>query len=182
MTEHLSSSLGAEKRINLRSVESLSGQDPGMGKPPITATSFIPIDQRRIPTRQWLYDRHMIRAYASATITPSGIGKSSPPIAEALAIATGRPLLSIQPTERANIWIWNGEDHQKNSNPASLRHTASCNDRQEILGRLFLDLGCEQELIIAETRRMGTPSSHTTSSIFHAPSSFAIVQGYLDTC
>ncbi|ACB96243.1 AAA family ATPase [Beijerinckia indica] len=157
MTEHLSSPLGAEKCINLRMVESLSVQKSGTEKPLITATPFIPIDPRRIPTRQWLYGFHMIRGNASATIAPGGIGKSSLLIAEALAIATGRPLLGIQPDGRANVWIWNGEDPrdelERRVTGAMLHHSI---DPREISGRLFLDSGREQELIIAETSRSGT--------------------------
>lgn len=123
----------------------------------ITASPFSWIDPATIPRRRWLYGRHMIRAYAGATIAPGGVGKSSLLICEALAIVTGRDLLGMEPNERANVWIWNGEDPldelQRRVTAAMLHHQI---DEPEVAGRLFLDTGRRQEIIIAEQGRDGT--------------------------
>ncbi|SDG35386.1 plasmid and phage replicative helicase [Bradyrhizobium sp. Rc2d] len=75
----------------------------------IAATPFIYCDPARIPPRQWLYGRHYIRQFLTCTISHSGMGKTSLAITDALAMASGRPLLGVAPTERARVWIWNGE-------------------------------------------------------------------------
>ena len=63
-----------------------------------------------IPPREWLYGRHYIRHFVSTTIAPGGVGKSALAITEALAMATGRPLLGVQPLKRLRVAYWNGED------------------------------------------------------------------------
>ena len=82
----------------------------GRVKAPIKATPFVWIDPASIPRRQWLYGRHYIRKFISETVAPGGYGKSTLAMTEGLAIVTGRPLLNVTPDERANVWIWNGED------------------------------------------------------------------------
>src|SRR5690242_2443224 len=79
----------------------------------IVATPFVWRDPATIPPRAWLYGRHYIRKFVSCTIAPGALGKSSLVLAEAIAICTGRPLLGIAPTERTNVWYWNGEDPQE---------------------------------------------------------------------
>jgi RecA-family ATPase len=46
----------------------------------------------------------------TCTIAPGGLGKTSLVIGEALAMTSQRPLLGLTPTERARVWLWNGED------------------------------------------------------------------------
>ena len=45
----------------------------------------------------WLYGKHLLRKTVSGTAGRAGIGKSSLSIAEALAMASGKPLLNVQP-------------------------------------------------------------------------------------
>ena len=73
-------------------------------------TPFMLPDHTTIRPRDWLYDRHYIRGYISATVAPGGAGKSSLVIVEALAMATGRDLLGVKPRRRLKVWLWNGED------------------------------------------------------------------------
>lgn len=96
--------------------------EPDGGEPPhwleteaparqiITATSFVWIDPAKIPRRRWLYGRHYIRNFLSATVAPGAFGKTSRIIVEALALTTGRPLLGVTPDEQVNVWYWTGED------------------------------------------------------------------------
>ena len=83
-------------------------------------------------------------------------GKSSLAIAEALAIVTGRALLDITPDERANVWLWNGEDPmeelQRRIVAAAMYYEI---DPTEIEGRLFVDTGRETKIIIAEQTKIG---------------------------
>lgn len=78
--------------------------------PLIKAKPFVLRDPKSLPKRQWIYGSHLIRKFGSATFAPSGSGKTNLFIVEALAIATGRALLGVQPRQRARVWLWNGED------------------------------------------------------------------------
>jgi hypothetical protein len=71
----------------------------------ITAAPFVWRDPATIPARAWLYGRHYIRQFVSATVPPGGLAKTSLVIAEAIAMALKRPLLGIMPTEQTNVWI-----------------------------------------------------------------------------
>lgn len=62
-----------------------------------------------IPPRQWLYGRHYIRNFLSVTVAAGGTGKTAVTLAEAMAMATGRPLLGIE-TDKRRVWVWNLED------------------------------------------------------------------------
>ncbi len=124
--------------------------------PIIKATPFVWIDPARIPPRRWLYGRHYVRKFLSATVAPGAFGKSSLIVPEALAIITGRPLLGVTPDEQTNVWIWNGEDP---ADELQRRITAACLhyqiDRSEIEGKLFVDTGRKTRIIIAEQTRTG---------------------------
>jgi AAA domain len=64
----------------------------------ITATPFVWRDPRMIPPRQWLYGKHYIRKFISATVAPGGLGKTSLVLVEKIAMATGKPLLAARRT------------------------------------------------------------------------------------
>lgn len=120
-------------------------------------TEFEWIDPTQIPRRQWLYGRHLIRKFVSATISPGGIGKSSLEIVDAIAMATGRDLVGSQPTARLKVWIWNGEDPR---DELQRRVAAACLHygigREEIRGQLFVDSGRDTPIVLAEDTRDGT--------------------------
>lgn len=117
----------------------------------VSATPYVWKDSRSIPPRQWLYGRHYIRRFTTATVAPGGLGKSSLALVEALAMATGRPLLGVQVREPLRVWLWNGEDPREEIErrvAAICRHYGITAD--DIGGRLFLDSGREMPIIIAE--------------------------------
>ena len=122
----------------------------------IKATPFAWIDPAAVPRRQWLYGRHYVRKFISETVAPGAYGKSTLAITEALAIVTGRPLLGVTPDERANAWVWNGEDPmeelQRRIIAAALRYEIN---PTEIEAHLFVDAGRETKIIIAEQTRTG---------------------------
>jgi hypothetical protein len=123
----------------------------------IEAAPFVWADPAGLPRRKWIYDRHYIRRYVSATIARGGVGKSALGIVEALAITTGRDLLGVRPSERANVWLWNGEDPldelQRRITGAALHHGISPAD---IEGRLFVNSGRDTAIIIATETKDGT--------------------------
>ena len=120
------------------------------------ATPFAWIDPAKIPTRKWLYDRHYVRQFVSATVAPGGVGKSSLALVEALAMTTGKPLLGVTPNEVCRVWYWCGEDPLdeiiRRVAAACLHYSITPDD---IGGRLFLDSGREQQIIIGATNRNG---------------------------
>lgn len=124
----------------------------------ITASPFVWRDPADIPARQWLYGRHLIRGYASGTIAPGGIGKSSLIIAEAIAMITGRNLLGVPVYGgKMRVWLWNLEDR---SDELDRRIAATCAHfgigPDDLGGRLFKDSGHDQALCTAIQTQVGT--------------------------
>ncbi|MFC5552936.1 AAA family ATPase [Methylobacterium iners] len=130
-----------------------------MGSPAslIRATPYVWRDPRQIPPRAWLYDRRLIRGFLSTTVAPGGIGKSSLELVEAVALATGRPLLGVPVQAPLRVWYWCGEDPleeiERRVAAILIRYNT---DARELEGRLFLDPGRTSEIVIAQTTRAGT--------------------------
>src|SRR5262249_2707839 len=69
--------------------------------------------------REWLYGRHYLKESVSATIAAGATGKTTLILPEAIAMATGRNLLGIEPNIHKNgdgepvrrrVLYWNGEE------------------------------------------------------------------------
>lgn len=86
--------------------------DPLPPPQPFPVRPFRWRDPSTIPPRDWLYGKIYLRGIVTATVAPGGVGKSSLLMAEALAMATGKPLLGISPAlgEPLRVLYWNGED------------------------------------------------------------------------
>ena len=125
--------------------------------PKIAARPFVWRDPATMPRRQWLYGRHVIRRFLSTTVAPGAVGKSSLTMVEAIAMATGRPLLGTHPASRLKVWIWNGEDPLEE---LERRVAAICLHYgiapHELDGQLFLNSGRDTEIVIATTTKSGT--------------------------
>ncbi|WP_349628622.1 AAA family ATPase [Bradyrhizobium sp. JYMT SZCCT0180] len=97
-----------------------------------------------------------MRKFVTATISPGGVGKSSLIAAEALAQVSGRDLLGVSLSQRLRVWLWNLEDPQEETErkiqAAALHYRLAPED---IDGRLFVDSGRNQPLVIATTARAG---------------------------
>ncbi len=123
----------------------------------VAATPFVWRDPATIPRRAWVYGHQLIRKFASATVAPGGVGKSSLKIVEALAMATGRPLLGITPPKRLRVWLWNGEDPREE---LERRVMAACLHYgigpRDLDGWLFLDSGRDSEVVLAHSTKTGT--------------------------
>lgn len=76
--------------------------------------------------------------------------------AEALAQVSGRDLLGVSLSQRLRVWLWNLEDPQEETErkiqAAALHYRLAPED---IDGRLFVDSGRNQPLVIATTARAG---------------------------
>tara|TARA_R110000868_G_scaffold40447_1_gene139514 strand:- start:3047 stop:5131 length:2085 start_codon:yes stop_codon:yes gene_type:complete len=118
--------------------------------PIIFATPYVWREPETLPRREWIYAQHYVRKYVSLTVAPGGVGKSSLAIAEALAMVTGRSLHNIAPTQgNLRVWYFNGEDDR---DELDRRVQAVCLrfgiTRDKIDGRLFIDSGREQQLVV----------------------------------
>lgn len=144
----------ADRRARAEAPDEEFGAPPQFKRPRIKATPFVWIDPAEIPPRYWLYGAHRLRKFVSVTFAPGGMGKSSLLLAEALAQATGRPLLREYVHERCNVWLWNGEDPvdelQRRVTAACIAHKV---EPHEIEGRLFLDSGRSTEMIVVKKVR-----------------------------
>jgi hypothetical protein len=122
----------------------------------IHATPFPWTDPSIIPPRRWVYGRHYIRDFLSTTVAPGGVGKSSLEIVELMAIATGKPLLGVEPHERCAVWYWNGEDPMEEL----LRRVMAVAihfglSPKDLEGRFFVNTGRTTPIVVAEKTRDG---------------------------
>ncbi len=117
----------------------------------IRPTPFRWVDPKTIPRRSWIYGRHYVRGFVTATYAPGGGGKSMLAIAEALAMATGKPLLGKLVKERVRVWYWNGEDPrdelQRRVMAAAKHYGLKAEDFE---GWLFIDSGRTMPIVIAQ--------------------------------
>ena len=119
-------------------------------------TPFTWIDPALIPARRWIYGNHYIRSNVSVLASAGGVGKTSMQIVEALAIATGKPLLGEEVREQCNVWVVNLEDPleemQRRLVAAMLHFNIAPED---VEGRLFLDAGRDMQIMFASQGRDG---------------------------
>jgi 5S rRNA maturation endonuclease (ribonuclease M5) len=121
----------------------------------IEPTPFVWIPPENIPPRQWLFARHLVRGFVSGTIAPGGRGKSTLITAEAVDMATGGKALGIA-TEPLCVWSYNGEDPKDELQRKVTATMLHYNITPDMLGgRLFIDSGHDQPVVIARESRDG---------------------------
>lgn len=125
------------------------------------ATEFRWVEPASIPPRDWVYQDHLIRKFVSTTIAPGGVGKSTVTIGDAIAMASGIPIMGRKINEAGlRVMIWNGEDPrdelQRRVTAAILRH--NIDPRGEIRGRLFVASGRDMPIRISnDGERIAVP-------------------------
>jgi hypothetical protein len=119
-----------------------------------------PEELEHIPPRDWLYASHYIKNYATCTVSPGGVGKTALAMVEALAMATGKPLLGYTPWTKLKVW-YVGEDDR----PELLRrfravmlHYGITPD--EWRGRLIVTSMRDKKLVVVEKTRSGAKIVH----------------------
>jgi hypothetical protein len=129
-----------------------TGQSPPSAASPIIATPYIWTEPEKIPKRDFLYGRRLLRKFLTATVAPGGVGKSTLEITEALAMVSCRPLLGVRVDAPLKVWFYNLEDPAEE---IARRIQATAKQyflkRDDIGDRLFVSCGREQPLVIAET-------------------------------
>lgn len=118
---------------------------------------FVWRDPSSLPRREWLYGRHYIRRFISATFAPGGVGKSSLVGVEGMAMASCKPLLGVRPDQRLKVAYWNGEDPMEETErrigAACLKYGLGADDLEDWL---FVGSGRDMPLVIAEQTATGT--------------------------
>jgi hypothetical protein len=76
----------------------------------IVFSPFVLGDPKLLPPRDWIYKPVYLRKFLSLTTALGGTGKSSIVMTEAVAMASGKALLGIEPVKRLRVVYWNGED------------------------------------------------------------------------
>ncbi|MBL0404698.1 AAA family ATPase [Microvirga aerilata] len=129
----------------------------------VKASAFVFRPASEIPRRQFIYGTHLIRRFVSTTIGHGGGGKSALAIAEALAMANGKPLLGEKPSHSLRVWYWNGEDPMEEIERRVVATMQEYRITPEDIGdRLFIDSGRTAPMIIAEQTREGVKIADVT--------------------
>ena len=141
--------------------ESIFGPDEAQG-PMVAATPWQHVPSDATPPRDFLYGTHIVRRFASMTVAPSKVGKSSLTTVDVLAMTTGRTLLPhMRPKGTLRVWYINGEDPleelQRRITAAMLRHKI---EPADIGDRLFLDSGRSLRLVTAIEDKNGVKLLH----------------------
>jgi hypothetical protein len=117
----------------------------------VMASVFSANDMRAVEPRRWLYGRHLIRGYVSATVSPGGVGKTTIELIEAVALASGCDLLGVPVRQRVRVWHYNLEDPR---DELLRRVWAICEHFKlspaELEEWLYLDSGRDCKMIVAE--------------------------------
>lgn len=113
--------------------------------------SWVPTDPLTIACRTFLYGKHYVRKFASVTVAPGGLGKSTLVLAECIAMATGRAILGVKPAGMLKVVYFNAEDPY---DEIQRRVLAICQhydiNQSELVGQLFIASGRDQELILSK--------------------------------
>ncbi len=99
--------------LNNRQLEIVAERKDAGLPSPIFATPYTWKDPAKLPVREWLYGRLLIRKFVTATVAPGGVGKSSLGAVEFLAQVSGKNLLGVFPPRQLRVWLWNLEDPQE---------------------------------------------------------------------
>ena len=141
---------------SLQPLPPVDAYEPVQTAAAINPTAFNLRPAADIPPRQWLFGQHLIRGFLSLTVAPGGLGKSSMVLVEALAMATGEPLLGDAPPKPLRVWVWNGEDPREE---IERRIAAACLQydiqSDDIADRLMIDSGRDVPIQIASANGGG---------------------------
>jgi hypothetical protein len=145
--------IALEERSNGASQFDDLGPEP---KDAFEATPFKIRGLKAIPPREWLYGKSYGRKLLSAIAATGGTGKSMLVIAEALAMATGKPILGESlPKGALRVWHINSEDDKEELDrrfEAAVQHHEI---READLGDRLFYTGNETRFIVAKQERDG---------------------------
>ena len=117
---------------------------------PLAAVPAPLPDPAAIAPREWLYGTRLIRRFVSVLAAPGGAGKSALALGQAVALATGRPILGETVHHTAPAWVLDLEDPPEEAN----RRLAACLrlhrlPEEAVRGRIFLHAGRVRRVCVA---------------------------------
>jgi hypothetical protein len=119
-------------------------------------SAFDCFDEKAIPKRDWLHGRHLLRKFCSLVIAPGGGGKSAVLVTEALALASGRPLLGQEVRRPLRVGLWNGEDPKEELQRRIIATINAHGLTPDSLGdRLYYGSGRDLDLVLGSVDRGG---------------------------
>jgi hypothetical protein len=122
----------------------------------LTPKKWVWKDPKTIPPRDFIYGTHYIRKFVSAGFGAPGGGKSSKRLVEAIAMASGKPVLGIKPVQKLKVWYWNGEDPEEEIDRRIAAICLQYNIKpKDLEGYLFVNSGRDQKIIVATQTRNG---------------------------
>ncbi|MDD9727211.1 AAA family ATPase [Roseovarius sp. SK2] len=142
---------GADLRGLINTMRGETAQAERDGLPAVAPfRSWEEMEEESIPARDFLYGNHYIRKFASVTVAPGGLGKSTLVLVECIAMATGRDLLGTRPNNLCKVIYFNAEDPLDEIQRRILAVCSFFNiPQRELVGQLFIASGRDQELILS---------------------------------
>jgi 5S rRNA maturation endonuclease (ribonuclease M5) len=113
-------------------------------------------DEKDISMWDWLYGKHLLRGTVSGTAASGGTGKTTKSIVEALAMASGKPLLAERVPRPLRVLLINLEDDRNTMNKriaAAMRLHRLTKD--DIADCLFVIAKGERKLKLVRTGKSG---------------------------
>lgn len=123
----------------------------------------VPLDWHamdRVPPREWLYGRKVLRKFVSFIVAPGGVGKTAYSTAVMLACAANRNLVGDVPVKQLRVWVLNLEDPLDEV----LRRTKAAASHfgigPDVAERLWLNSGRDRPVCIAKPTSDGGTIVH----------------------
>jgi len=104
-----------------------------------------------LPKRDWVLGHRLITGFVTVTVAPGGVGKSMFTMLEALAVATGKPLLGEKPRKIGPVVIYNTEDPLDEIQRRILAICIQYEIDLEELKNVYLLSGIDEPLRLART-------------------------------
>ncbi|MBV9811635.1 MAG: AAA family ATPase, partial [Acetobacteraceae bacterium] len=114
-----------------------------------------------IAPRAWLYGTRLIRRFVSVLVAPGGVGKSALALGQAVAVATGRPILGEHVHHAVPAWVLNLEDPAEETHrrlAALMRHHGI--PREALADTLYLHAGRDRRVTMGEWDAGGATVRH----------------------
>lgn len=117
----------------------------------IQPQAFDPSEIKALTPRKWVYGGLCLERFCSVIGAPGGTGKTAYAMAIGLAVAIGRSFLNQKVHQSAPVWMYNLEDPRdeilRRIEALMKLHAIKPN---ELVGRLYINSGRDQELVIAQ--------------------------------
>ena len=131
------------------------------------ARPVVYLDEANLARRDFVYSNCYIRQFVSMMVAEPGKGKSIKAICEAVAMASGKPLLGVE-TQRRRVWIYNLEDPMQEMQRrllAVMKHYGV--SFSEIEGHLFMNSGRDDPLKLGYMHRGDAKVSEMADRMLH---------------